>query len=53
MLWLQDGIKLFTYSFYKQRRSDVQVCAACLIDKHIRHINGISLQLHLYDQLND
>lgn len=28
---IQDGIKLFTYSFYKQRRSDVQVrgLAAC------------------------
>lgn len=25
----QDGIKLFTYSFYKQRRADVQVCGPC------------------------
>lgn len=23
---IQDGMKLFTYSFYKQRKQDVQVC---------------------------
>ena len=27
---IQDGIKLFTYSFYKQRRADVQVLHARL-----------------------
>ena len=27
---IQDGIKLFTYSFYKQRREEVQVRATLL-----------------------
>lgn len=26
---IQDGIKLFTYSFYKQRREEVQVSRHC------------------------
>jgi hypothetical protein len=29
---LQDGIKLFTYSFYKQRRAEVQVIVCATID---------------------
>lgn len=29
-LKIQDGMKLFTYSFYKQRKADVQVGSSCL-----------------------
>lgn len=41
---LQDGIKLFTYSFYKQRRADVQVCFSLVKTPTKARINA--KQLH-------
>lgn len=34
---ISDGIKLFSYPFYKQRRLDVQVCSACGLCGTMRH----------------
>jgi hypothetical protein len=33
---IQDGIKLFSYPFYKQRRMDVQVCMPRMVRPHTR-----------------
>lgn len=43
---LQDGIKLFTYSFYKQRRADVQAFFAQIYSE--AQVCLYHLQLLLY-----